>query len=259
MKRILLVGDSITQYGYMVEHRGWSAQLAQWCIRRADIVNRGLSGYNTRWIRGFLEGKEEPLVVPPLPSDGHYDLATVFLGANDASCEYQHVPLEEYKANLIAIVDHLMTTSKIPNVLVVTPGPVEDAAWLEHQRGRVPPGGEKPTVGNRSFAVAAQYAAAAREATAVLQSKLKEGQRVELVDIHSAMTKGTHEGTEFWKTCLSDGLHFAANGSDVLFQEIRKIILEKFPSSWHPEPEDNPPMPMALPHYSAFEPRQQEA
>ena len=30
---------------------GWGAGVADWYARRADVVNRGFSGYNTRWLR----------------------------------------------------------------------------------------------------------------------------------------------------------------------------------------------------------------
>jgi hypothetical protein len=48
MPRILLVGDSITQESF--QPNGWGSALANWYIRRADVINRGLDGYNTRWV-----------------------------------------------------------------------------------------------------------------------------------------------------------------------------------------------------------------
>ena len=45
--RIALYGDSLTQFSFDV--RGWGAMMAHSYQRRADIINRGFSGYNTRW------------------------------------------------------------------------------------------------------------------------------------------------------------------------------------------------------------------
>jgi lysophospholipase L1-like esterase len=66
---------------------------------QADVVLRGLSGYNTRWA----------LKVLPRAMEGADPAAvTVFFGANDASLPdqvqaHQHVPLQEYQSNLRAI------------------------------------------------------------------------------------------------------------------------------------------------------------
>lgn len=50
--QILLIGDSITQYSFSVG--GWGARLADWYVRKADVVNRGLSGYNSSWALAAL-------------------------------------------------------------------------------------------------------------------------------------------------------------------------------------------------------------
>ena len=72
--------------------------------RRADILNRGMSGYNTRWYlryaqdNGIWEEEDNDNVV----------LITIFFGANDASLEkenpHAHVPLDEYKQNIQTMI-----------------------------------------------------------------------------------------------------------------------------------------------------------
>ena len=52
--RVLLFGDSLTQYSFGPEG-GWAASLADKLQRRADVVVRGFSGYNTRWCRIILD------------------------------------------------------------------------------------------------------------------------------------------------------------------------------------------------------------
>lgn len=73
---VLLHGDSITQRAS--EAGGWAVALSTYYQRRADVVNRGFSGYNTRMAVQLLERALPPLPEPPL-------LATVFFGANDAT------------------------------------------------------------------------------------------------------------------------------------------------------------------------------
>ncbi len=49
--KFILFGDSITQRGF---DNGWVASLANHYIRKADVFNRGFSGYNTRWAKHLL-------------------------------------------------------------------------------------------------------------------------------------------------------------------------------------------------------------
>ena len=73
--------------------------------RKCDVINRGFSGYNTRFCK---------LILPKLitASDSpNMQLVTIFLGANDSvdsvKCTKQHVPLEEYTQNLLDMVEYL--------------------------------------------------------------------------------------------------------------------------------------------------------
>ena len=97
LPRIILFGDSITQ-GSFDSVSPWGSLLANRYQRRADAVNRGFSGYNSRWALHIL-----PSVFPA--SDDIPPLVTIFFGANDASLatedsKRQHVPVEEYRENL---------------------------------------------------------------------------------------------------------------------------------------------------------------
>jgi lysophospholipase L1-like esterase len=105
--RLVLLGDSITQQSFSLEREGWGAALADLYQQKLDVINRGASGYNTRWTLQLM-----PSIFPasePAP------IATViFFGANDAvqpglsgTLSKQHVPLEEYEANLVKIVAHI--------------------------------------------------------------------------------------------------------------------------------------------------------
>ena len=52
--RVILFGDSLTQYSFSHEG-GWGTMLADKLQRKADVVVRGYSGYNTRWCRIILD------------------------------------------------------------------------------------------------------------------------------------------------------------------------------------------------------------
>lgn len=51
--KVLLIGDSLTQFGFSAEG-GWAAMLANALQRRCDVVNRGFSGYTTRYAFEFM-------------------------------------------------------------------------------------------------------------------------------------------------------------------------------------------------------------
>jgi isoamyl acetate esterase len=97
-EEICCFGDSITQQGHMAY--GWVCALQEAYRRRADVLNRGYSGYSSRFGVAML-----PHLFGP---QRRYLVTTVFFGANDAadasSKPVQHVPLAEYAANMGEIV-----------------------------------------------------------------------------------------------------------------------------------------------------------
>lgn len=125
---ILLFGDSLTQQGYAAistgikstidkknndksqqeQHEpiiqiGWASLLSNTYTRRADVFNRGFSGYNTRHALQVLDNVIDSLYYHNIL------FCTIFLGANDAALQGnpQHVPLNEYKTNLIKIITQI--------------------------------------------------------------------------------------------------------------------------------------------------------
>src|SRR5689334_11931127 len=102
---LVVLGDSITEWGYDQEPGfGWVARLSHSFVGRLTVVNTGVSGYNTKMALAQL-----PKMIPP-PSRGRIRILVVFYGANDARLPdgqdevQQHVPLEEYRRNLVQII-----------------------------------------------------------------------------------------------------------------------------------------------------------
>ncbi|KAL3335615.1 hypothetical protein AABB24_031709 [Solanum stoloniferum] len=114
--QIVLFGDSITEQSFRLG--GWGAALADTYTRKADILNRGYGGYNTRWAL-FLLHHLFPLDAPTPPV-----AVTIFFGANDAALlgrtsERQHVPLEEYKENLRKMIQHFKVWNFLNSIMIV--------------------------------------------------------------------------------------------------------------------------------------------
>jgi lysophospholipase L1-like esterase len=136
---ICLFGDSITQDGFDPVNGGWVAGLANYYRRKADVINRGMSGYNTRLALlaapHILGGAASGGAALPASASagvalrGRFLLSTVFFGANDAAVagEPQHVPLAEYEANLTALV--AMARAASTAVAVISPPPLDSARW----------------------------------------------------------------------------------------------------------------------------------
>jgi lysophospholipase L1-like esterase len=107
-KSIMIIGSSMTQRAYDLQHLGFGIGLSDWYSRLADIYLRGQSGYNSRWTLASLQD----LIGPHKP-----DMAIIFLGNNDSLTgkNGQCVPVEEFRENMIAI----MRTFRVVNPHIV--------------------------------------------------------------------------------------------------------------------------------------------
>ncbi|TYZ61932.1 hypothetical protein PybrP1_001374 [[Pythium] brassicae (nom. inval.)] len=208
------IGDSLTQDGSNVANGGWVAQLQQQHVRSVDTINRGLSGYNTRW---FIE-LALPVFEEELKSQFAPSLVTLWLGANDAALlsggeAYQHVPLETFRANLALIVRAL--AAQLPpahgKLLVITPGAVIDRMRLAHSAS----GSDL----DRCDEAAAAYARVCVEVAAA------EG--VAVLDLHARLHAAFPD--EAARAALfTDGLHFTPRGHAVVAQEVAGAVQTLF-------------------------------
>ncbi|KAF6262335.1 SGNH hydrolase-type esterase domain-containing protein [Scenedesmus sp. NREL 46B-D3] len=214
---VLLLGDSLTELG-QAEDGGWSIKLTSAYTRKADVLNRGFSGFNTHAALLALCEITDNL------SRQQVLLATVWLGANDAALlgrrdASAHVPLEQYRSNLLNITSQLRAAG-VQHVVLLTPPPVNDAA-----PDAVRPGEGAPP---RLFNTTAQYAAAVRAAaaqTAVL-----------LLDVWQLFLKQPS-----WKQQLlaSDGLHLSKRGQQEVYQALMQLVEQQLPDlrpsalPWH--------------------------
>ncbi|OBT93558.1 hypothetical protein VE01_08367 [Pseudogymnoascus verrucosus] len=236
-KQFLLFGDSITQ-GAFDQNKGFAlgAQLAHDYMRRLDVVDRGLSGYNTDQALAIIE-----YIFPP-PTTAKIDYMTLFFGAND-SCHlggvsHQHVPLQTYRENLLAILSHPLLLAHNPRIVIITTPPVDEYQLAEETRsdGRVDRG--------RSAEKARAYAEAGK---AVGEALRAEGREVVVCDLWSALMARTGWSGEgvlpgslktdknpAFAELLSDGLHFNPPAYRVLYDELRQTLEQTWPDS-HPE------------------------
>ena len=216
---IVLFGDSLTQRGWGPDGSvGWASSLSHTFQRKADVFNRGYGGYNTRWA-AFLA----PYLFPALGSGGSskHLLVTVWFGANDAAAptEGPHVPLDEYEANLGAIIGQCQRASLA--VVVLTPPPVHEATRLEYQRRAHGP--RATGVAERTTERAGAYAAAAKRVAA------RRG--VRCLDVHGLMLAEGGSGAGGWPSFVGagdpagDGLHLSATGQRFVADRLVELLL----------------------------------
>ncbi|KAL4114250.1 hypothetical protein PRIC2_014930 [Phytophthora ramorum] len=214
---VLLTGDSLTQHGADVAKSGWAAMLQDKYSRTADVVTRGLPGYNTKWFLKYIAPTIEREIrkrVYTTPS-----LITIWFGANDAALatgydSETHVPIEAYKDNLKKIVSGFWRAAPTADILLITPPHVNDSARAEmakEQNGTI----------DRTNAMAKKYAQACVETGASIG--------VPVLDLNSYFN-AMNESTRDALLLTSDGLHFNISGNQLVYLQVVTKIADEFPS-----------------------------
>lgn len=201
--KVILFGDSITQFSF--QSHGWGAEIANKLARKCDVVNRGLSGYNSRWAKIVL-----PRLLGGQNSAKHIAAVTVFFGANDCSLKdknpQQHVPLQEYSENL-KDMGKILSAAGISSdrLIFITPPPLHEPAWEKECLLKGSPL-------NRHHAVAGQYAEACVRAAGQVGA--------DVLDLWTLMQKDGQDYTIY----LSDGLHLSEQGNQFLAQHVWGLL-----------------------------------
>jgi len=209
--KILLLGDSLTQISW----DGWVGRFADRYQRRADVLNRGMSGYNTRWYLPYA--KQSGIWNEP----GKVVLTTIFFGANDASLAtenpHHHVPIEEYMSNLTELVKKTKESFPESQILLITPPPVHHGQRITFQIEKY---GNKATgILERTLESAGQYADACKMVATNLQ--------LPVLDLFTSMKDAPVDdfGIFFY-----DGLHFSQEGHRFVLEQLLAAIETHYPT-----------------------------
>ncbi|KAI5300618.1 hypothetical protein KEM56_002321 [Ascosphaera pollenicola] len=216
-EQFVLLGDSITEYS-TDQSSGFSllSALQLDYIRRYDVVMRGYSGYTSEqglWaFERFFPSAEKVKV----------NLMTIWYGANDACLpgNFQHVPLENYKASLKQIIQHPSKANQKTKFVLLTPPPIN-----EHQ---LEPDSARTTWHTRKYAEACKEVGAELNVPVVDVWTLfmhyagwKEGQPLEGSKDVPANPK--------LAALFTDGLHLTAQAYKLVYAELKKTIKERYP------------------------------
>ena len=234
---IILFGESITEFAFGEGGQvGWASLLSSAYSRRADVLSRGFSGYNTQHALGIMDSIFGNGTA--LNSDGEDNrsdpkqvtgwtttpllFCTVFFGANDASLPTarQHLPIEEYDRNLRKMITKIRKstyyyvdkntsiTETVP-IILFTPPPVSSKAW-DHFCTVTSPRPLSP----RSNKSAREYGMKVK--------KIGEEMDCTVVDTFSIL--GGDRSEDYYSQFLTDGLHLNGQGNTIVFNELMNAI-----------------------------------
>ncbi|KAG1668157.1 hypothetical protein FOA52_005149 [Chlamydomonas sp. UWO 241] len=234
--QIVLLGDSLTEYSG--GQGGWGTSLAAAYGRKADVVNRGFAGYNTKWALPLVDDIFADC------TSANTALVTFFFGANDAALappdgtptsHAQHVPLPQFRANMRAMVAGLQKRG-LRRIVLMTPPPVYEPGRVAAAAARAAsePGAQQWPL-DRSNATTGVYAAAVGE--------LGKELGLPVVELWEGM-----QADEGWGDALfTDGLHFTPAGNAHVYGALMAAVASAYP--------DVAPslLPLHFPHWSAFQ------
>ncbi|CAE6472106.1 unnamed protein product [Rhizoctonia solani] len=216
---IMLFGDSLTQGGW--EPGGFAQRLAYVYARKLDVINRGLSGYNTEWaIPVFKECFAKSDVQSSVPK---VKLLVIWFGANDACLEQspQHVPLPKFKENLNQLID-VPTSSSSPwyspttRIILITAPPINST-----QRGKELASRDPPIAPDRTHETTKSYA------QAVIDVGSSRG--IPVIDLWTALWKEAGEVEQGLEPLLPDGLHCNEKSYAILYELLIETIVKHYP------------------------------
>ncbi|KND94916.1 GDSL esterase/lipase [Tolypocladium ophioglossoides CBS 100239] len=229
--QIVLLGDSLLQRSVELENGfSFQAALQTCCIRRLDVVNRGLSGWNTANVVKHLHD----ILPEPTDSSPKIKYLIVLLGTNDSVLQMpatsQHVPIDEYKENLTKIITHPHVQAHRPKILLVTPPPVDQikVTRLDMEEGH-------PSA-IRTFAVSASYSEKAREVARKNSGVVMIDLWQAIMDKAIAMAPDDYQVGGPWlgslengkqgglDQLLPDGVHMSGDAYRVLYEQVKPHI-----------------------------------
>lgn len=188
-------------------------------------------------------------------------MQVVLLGANDAVLDMpstmQHVPIDDYKANLKAIITHPNVVAHKPTIIVVTPPPLDEIRATELDLAEGHPKCTRTAVNSAAYSQVARDVAAEVPGTKLVD--LWKGIMDKAIEMDGGSFDYNTAGA--WlgdpksgkqgglKTLLPDGLHMNADA----YKVFRGLLAEHLPET---QPEREARTDYVFPDWSVVNGRQ---
>jgi len=201
---IILFGDSLTEQGFGVNGRtGWASLLSADYSRRADVLNRGYFGYNSKHAVGLLPSLKGVL-------EGDLLFCTVYFGANDATVpgSRQFIPEDQFAVNLSRIITTIRQANRQVPIIIMTPPPLHEAAWTNFKG-----------IANRTNEQHFQYGNVIKN--------VAEKSNCAVLDVWDLLQGQT--SPDVYGNYLTDGLHLNEEGNRKLHRGLVDLIRKDYP------------------------------
>lgn len=197
-KRVFLIGDSLIELSFdPLNSFPLGSALSHAFRRRADVLNRGLSGYSSKWMGSQFERVKKEMMEDP-----EVFMVVLMIGTNDSVLKGNphHVDIFEFERNVSKMVKEITNVAPSAAVIVVTPPPCS-MAMINDPNSKLSQSGKA-----RSNEAVELYASVLRKIV-----RNADGQMVRIADLHLELSDKKVE--EY----LSDGVHLNGNGYKTLF------------------------------------------
>ncbi|KAF7490016.1 Isoamyl acetate-hydrolyzing esterase 1 -like protein [Sarcoptes scabiei] len=206
--KVILFGDSLTQRSFDPSLGCWASMLADRYQRRADVIVRGFSGYNSRWCRMIM-----PKIFEKFDPNEIFAIV-ILLGTNDSvpvHCDSgQHVPIEEYRGNLKFMIDYLQMIGFGPEKLILMAPPNfyhdDFKQWCKT---------------NNRISIPDDWPDQIKHYVEACKSVAIEKQ-ITSIDLYEIFINNPNN-----RNLFMDGLHLSREGAKLLFDNLSILIDEK--------------------------------
>jgi lysophospholipase L1-like esterase len=185
-KQIILIGDSLTEWNF--KENGWGKKLQDWYGEKATIINEGYAGYNSKMIKEIIHQ-----IIPKKSNKQELLICTILLGTNDCFFQGRQISFQDYKLNILYIVDYIHLTNQKTEILLITPP------------------------------ISVYQKAIAQYINALYEIK-KERNFINIVNLHH------NPHAIIVLTDLYDGIHINDSGNDKLFKNVQNSIFYHYNS-----------------------------